>query len=44
MVEANYLYAIPGVTHPKKLEAFKSLTGDHGDELHFAKEGDLWRG
>lgn len=31
------------ITHPEKLEAFESLAGDHGDELHFAEEGDLWR-
>ena len=30
-------------THPEEFEAFESLAGDDGDELHFAEEGDFWR-
>lgn len=38
---AIYLGGGLGVTHAEKLEAFESLAGDYGDELHFAEEGDF---
>lgn len=37
-----YLGGVLGVTHPEKLEAFESLAGDNGDELHFAEKGNFW--
>lgn len=31
------------ITHPKKLETFESLAGNHSDELHLTEESDLRR-